>query len=123
MRRRAFSVLLGGAALLAPRVASAQEPGRTYRVGGLHASPRDAPHQVALFDELRRSGFIEGQNLIIDRGGFGLGVAQYSEHAAELAKAHVDVIVAGGDALIEASQPATTTLPVLALNADLPGQR
>jgi len=38
----------------------------------LFASPRDAPHYVALFDELRRLGFTEGQNLIIDAVGFGL---------------------------------------------------
>ena len=42
-----------------PLVARAQEPGRVYRRGGLTPSPRDAPHYAVLFDELRRSGFIE----------------------------------------------------------------
>jgi hypothetical protein len=60
VRRREFITLLGGAAAAWPLVAGAQEPGRIYRVGGLHASPRDAPHHLALYNELRRLGFIEG---------------------------------------------------------------
>jgi putative ABC transport system substrate-binding protein len=60
MNRREFISLLGGAAAEWPLVAGAQEPGRIYRVGGLHASARDAPHHLALYNELRRLGFIEG---------------------------------------------------------------
>ena len=50
IKRREFITLLGGAAAAWPLVANAQEPGRIYRVGGLHASPRDAPHHLALTD-------------------------------------------------------------------------
>ena len=49
MQRRTFITLLGGMAAW-PLAARAQEPGRIYRVGGLHASPRDAPHHLALTD-------------------------------------------------------------------------
>ena len=72
MKRRDFIKLLGGAAATWPLVARAQEPGRIYRVGGLHASPRDAPYHLALFDELRRLGFIDGQNLVVDAAGYGI---------------------------------------------------
>src|SRR5262249_44894060 len=61
VRRREFITLLGGTAIAWPVAARAQEPGRIYRLGGVHASPRDAPYHVALFGELRRLGFIEGQ--------------------------------------------------------------
>jgi putative tryptophan/tyrosine transport system substrate-binding protein len=69
LRRREFIVLLGGAAAAWPLAASAQEAGRTYRLGGVSGSPRNAPFAVAMFDELRRLGFIEGQNLTIDWRG------------------------------------------------------
>ena len=57
-----------------------QELGRIYRLGSLHSAPRDGPHQVAFFDEVRRLGFVGGQNLVW--GGFGLRVDTFDEHAA-----------------------------------------
>ena len=123
MRRREFiTLLLGGAAAAWPLAASAQEPGRTYRLGGLSQSPRDAPFLVALFDELRRLGFIDGQNLVVDAAGYGMSAERFSAHAADLVKARVDVILAGGDASVRAAQQATTTIPILALTDDMVGQ-
>lgn len=49
MIRREFITLLGSATAR-PLVASAQEPGRTYRLGALYPSPREAPQVVAMFD-------------------------------------------------------------------------
>jgi len=119
--RREFIMLVGAAAAW-PFVAQGQEPGRIYRLGALFASPRDAPHYVALFDELRRLGFIEGQNLVIDAAGYGLPPERMEVHAAELASGPVDVILAGGDAAVRAAQRATTSIPILAFTDDMVGQ-
>src|SRR5262249_12123677 len=113
MKRRAFITLLGGAVAW-PLAARAQEPGRIYDLGVVASSPRDAPHHIAFFDELRRLGFIEGQNLLVDLVGYGLAVEQFEQHAAELVKARADVIMAGGDATVRAAQRATTEIPILA---------
>ena len=66
MKRRDFIILVGGAAAW-PTEMLAQEPGRTYHLGGLTPSARDAPHYAALFDELGRLGYVDGQNLVITK--------------------------------------------------------
>jgi len=126
MRRREFITLLAGAAVAHPLAARAQDAGRTYRLGSLHISQRNssqrnsAPH-VAFYEELRRQGFVEGQNLLVDEHGYGLRSGQLAEHAAELVNAQVDVIVASGDASVRAAQQATKTIPILANATDLVG--
>jgi putative ABC transport system substrate-binding protein len=120
MRRRAFITLLGGAVAW-PFTVGAQELGRTYRLGGLSPSSRDSPHYVALFDELRRLGFIEGQNLDVNGRGFGASTGQFAEIAAELARAQVDAIFCAGDVAIRAAQRATATISILGVTDDMVG--
>ena len=78
-----------------------------------------APHFVALFDELRRLGFTEGQNLVIDAAGYGLSPEQMEVHAADLVKAGVDVILAGGVAGVRPAQRVTASIPILAITDDM----
>jgi len=122
VKRRDFILALGGAAAAWPLVAWGQEPRRNYRLGALVGSPRDAAHYVALFDELRRLGFIEGQNLVIDAAGFGLPPERMEVHVADLVSGPVDVILATGDAAVRAAQRATTSIPILAVTDDMVGQ-
>src|SRR4029077_15052344 len=83
---------------------------------------RDAPINVAFFDELRRRGFIEGQNLTVEYRAYGLHPDLLSEYAAELVKAGVDVITtAGTDEAIRAAQQATKTIPIVAMSDDMIG--
>ncbi|MGB7013088.1 MAG: ABC transporter substrate-binding protein, partial [Pseudolabrys sp.] len=120
MRRREFVALMG-ASVTWPFAAVAQEPGRTYRVGGLSAVPRISPPSVAMFGELRRLGFIEGQNLTIVWHAYALQVDLIPEFAAELVKSKVDVIYASGDA-VRVAQQATATIPILGITRDMVGQ-
>ena len=119
MRRRDFVKLVGGAAVAWPLAASAQVAGRTYRLGGLSAGPRDAPYFVAMFENLRRLGFIEGQNLTVDWHTFALHVDRVSDFAAELVKTDVDVILASGDLATRAAQRATQSIPILGTTDDM----
>jgi putative ABC transport system substrate-binding protein len=119
VRRRDFITLLGGATAARPLAAMAQEAGRTYRVGALSAGPRGSPGVVAMFDELRRSGFVEGQNLTIDWRQYSLHIDLISEFAVDLVKSKVDVICAIGDDGIRAAQRATTTIPILGSTDDM----
>jgi putative tryptophan/tyrosine transport system substrate-binding protein len=119
MKRRNFIALLG-ATVAWPLRARAQEAGRTYRLGCLLPLPHDAPINIAFFDELRRRGFIESQNLAVDYRAYGLHVDLISEYAAELVKARVDAIVTAGDvSTIRAAQQARKTIPILAMIDDM----
>jgi putative tryptophan/tyrosine transport system substrate-binding protein len=121
MRRREFIALMG-ASVAWPFAATAQEPGRTYRLGGVSSVPRNSPPFFAMVDELRRLDFIEGQNLIVDWRAYALHFDLIPEFAAELVKAHVDVIYVGGDVAIRAAQQATATIPILGVTEDMVGQ-
>jgi putative tryptophan/tyrosine transport system substrate-binding protein len=118
MRRREFIVLMG-ASVAWPFGALAQDPVRTYRLGFLVPIPRDAPVNVLFFDELRRLGFIEGQNLTVEYRAYWQHVDPISQYAAELVKARVDVITAAGEDAVRALQQATKTIPVVAIGGDL----
>jgi putative tryptophan/tyrosine transport system substrate-binding protein len=74
---------------------------------------------VALFDELRKFGFVENENLIVHGRGFGIKSDQIAQIATELVNAKVDVIMCGGDLLIHAAQKATDTIPILAITDDM----
>jgi len=121
MRRREVIRVFGGMAACWPLMASVQgqEPGRIYRLAGLFPSPREAPQNVAMFEELARSGFIEGQNLAIDWRTYGQHVELVAGFAVELVKARADIIVAGGDIGILAAQQATKTIPIVGFTDDM----
>jgi putative ABC transport system substrate-binding protein len=105
-----------------PLAARAQVAGRTYRLGVLAPFPRDHPWNLVLLDELRRRGFIEGQNLTIVYRDFGPHADLISEYAAELVKAQVDLIQGGGGTATRAAQQATKTIPILGIAEDMVGE-
>jgi len=120
MRRREFIALMG-ASVAWPFAAMAQQAGRSYRLGCLLPPPRDNPANMAFFDELRRRGFIEGQNLTVEYRAYGQHVDLIPQYATELVMARVDVIVTAGDETVRAVQQATKTIPIVALVGDMLG--
>ena len=118
MRRREFIALLGGAATWS-LAARAQDACRTYRIGFLLPSPRNSPAVVAMFDQLRLNGFVEGQNLIVVPGGFGVPNDQIAGVVASLVAASPDVIVAGPELPLRALSLATRTIPLVGMSEDM----
>jgi putative ABC transport system substrate-binding protein len=123
MKRREFIAVLGSAALALP-TAMAQQPGKIVRIGYLGVQP-DNPMIVASYSEiageLRRLGFIEGQNLTIIYRHHNVPGVDISRLAAELVQSKVDVLVADGpEAVLQAAVAATNTIPIamIAINFD-----
>ena len=96
MKRREFLAVLGGAALARPSLASADTPGRIYRVGTLTPiAPVTAESRGGkiLVKALEERGFKLGRNLAFEaRGALG-DVALLPALIAELKARGVDVIV------------------------------
>ena len=71
MKSHALRILLTLAAgvLLLTLDASAQTSAKVYRIGVLDMNPPDlrSPSAMAFYDELRQRGYVEGQNLIVER--------------------------------------------------------
>ena len=116
MRRRDFIKALSGAAVMAPRLARAQQPAMPV-VGFLSsASPEAlAPYVDAFLLGLEEAGFVKGRNCAIaDRWARGR-YDQLPSLAAELVERKVAVIAASGEPAVMAAKAATSTTPIIFL--------
>jgi putative tryptophan/tyrosine transport system substrate-binding protein len=128
--RRELITLLGGAALAWPLAARGQQAPKVHRVGVFMSSvpvtemmgpdPID-PVNRALMHRLRELGYIEGQNLVLDRWSAEGNFGRIDEIATKLVGRKPDVIVTGsGDFLAQALQRVTKSLPVVFPNGTDP---
>jgi len=112
LKRRAFIMLLGGAAAW-PLAARAQQR-RLPRVGALVLTGTDAR---ALGNELREGlrelGYVEGQNFVFEVRSADGNADRLPELAAELVRLPVAVIVAAYTPCALAAKRATTSIPIV----------
>jgi putative ABC transport system substrate-binding protein len=71
-----------------------------------------------LFGELRRLGYIEGQNLIVERYSGEGKTAHYAELASEVVRQQPDVILTNASRMVRNFKAATTTIPIVGIIAD-----
>jgi putative ABC transport system substrate-binding protein len=117
MRRRDFIAGFGGA-VIGPLTAFAQQSsGKIWRVAYLYPENLDNPADRNIFDafrgELRRLGYIEGRNLVIDlwlaQGEIGRLPLLVSEAIAR----KPDAIVGIGTPSVVAARHVTSTIPIV----------
>jgi putative ABC transport system substrate-binding protein len=119
MDRRTF--LTTFACLLTAAVTvEAQQPANVFRIGILGTYPPTTPEFAHLWEAfvqgLRDLGYIEGQNLVVDRRFMEGKAERLPELAAELVRLNVRVIVAGGQPPPVAAKRATATIPIVMTN-------
>ena len=117
MKRREFITLLGGAAVVWPLAAHAQQLGQMRRIGVLMnvaADDLDGHARVAAFQQdLQRIGWTDGQNVRFDiRWGVN-DVDLDRKYAAELVALAPDVVLAAGTLSVAALQRVSRTLPIV----------
>jgi putative tryptophan/tyrosine transport system substrate-binding protein len=119
MRRREFITLLDGTAVAWPPAVAAGIPRIGYLCFRSHSSADDA-----FLQSLRALGWIEGQNIYIDRR-FAAGDAQLlKDSAIELVHLKVDLIFACASQSTQAAKEATTSIPIVFASARDPvGQK
>jgi ABC-type uncharacterized transport system substrate-binding protein len=123
MRRRDLLTMLASAAVAWPIAARAQQlAGRTARIGFLGPdNPVVSLGYPAFLDELKKSGFSEGQNLAIETVWTDKDTQRLFPGTADLVRSNVELLVAGGDeTALQAALAASRTIPIvmLAVNFD-----
>jgi putative ABC transport system substrate-binding protein len=118
MRRREFITLLGGASTW-PLAARAQQSGRMRRIGALILGNADAQSFAAeLREGLRKSGYVEGQDVEYAFRSADNNIALLPKLAAELVTLKVDVLVALFTPCVLAAKDATQEIPIVSISGD-----
>src|SRR5713226_4447726 len=117
-----------GSLLAAPLAAHAQPVGKVYRVGLIFdtspvsemAGPDPVhPGAKAFVHGLRALGYVEGQNLILERRSAEGKFERYADIATELVRLKVDVIVTATNRMTQQAKAVTTSVPiVMAVSTD-----
>lgn len=112
-------VMLALVLLTAPLVAHAQPATKVYRIGFVRPTTASA---TASWDEafkqrLRELGYTEGQNLVIEARFANGQRERLPALVAELVRLQVDCLVVGGTGPTHAAKQATSTIPIVMLNA------
>ena len=119
MRRRDFILLAGSAAAAWPIAGWAQQS-KVRRIGALFVGNADIEmFRTELRDELQKSGYVEGQNVVFEFRSAQENLSFLPGLAAELVARQVDLILAVYTPCALAAQKATRNIPIVALAGDL----
>ena len=110
MRRRKFISVIGGAALAWPLAARAM-PEKKWLIGfiaHMHLRSYDS-----LFDGLRELGYVEGQNIVVERRYAEGSAERFQDFAREMVQRKADAIVVVTTPAALAVMKETTTTPIV----------
>ena len=127
MKRRDFILGIGGAALCQNAARGQQaspiaQPTTTkkrmahvdpaLKVEGMQAASRP------FFDELKRLGYVEGENLVVERYSGGGRTERYQSLAQEVVDTKPDLVLSIGAPLTSRFKASTNTIPIIAVTGD-----
>ena len=97
------------------RLAAAQQPGKTWKIGVLASTSRslNASREDSLWQGLRQLGYVDGKNIAMEYRYADGHLDRLPQLAAELVQLKVDVIVVSGTRVAVAAKQATGTIPIV----------
>jgi putative ABC transport system substrate-binding protein len=119
MDRRTFLSTLAGGLLSAPVTANARHVRKSWRIGYLSPAEVHNPIDEAFERSMRDLGYVEGQNIRLDRRYTAGRPDRINDMAAELVRLSVDLIVVWSPSLTLAVKNATRTVPIVFLAGGL----
>src|SRR4051794_2300273 len=124
MKRRDFIAAVG-AATAWPFEVRAEQPAKIKRIALVSPATKVADMNItgnrvyrAFIEELRRLGYVENQNLIVERYSGEGRTERYDSLAREVVSTSPDLIFPTGTALTLTFKNATSTIPILAITGD-----
>jgi putative ABC transport system substrate-binding protein len=111
-----FLLVVAACTLLLPLDALAQTAARVHRIALLYTSTQPtppSPNELAFLDELRQRGYVEGQNLVVERRDARGQPDRLPSVAKELIALKPDLIVTSGPQPSSAVKDATLTIPIV----------
>jgi putative ABC transport system substrate-binding protein len=122
MRRRDFITLVGGAAVMRPRIARAQklQPVIGFLGSQAAAPPRTDPQTIALHQGFLDYGLIQDRDFIFEQRFTGGADERFPEFARELARLNARMILTNTPAGVRAVQRLDPPLPVVMTNLNDP---
>jgi putative ABC transport system substrate-binding protein len=111
--RRTFLAGTGAVLLAAPLAAEGQQAGKVWRIGILAPGIPQDPSRSPLLQPLRDLGYVENQNLVVERRYAEGKIDRLPDLAAELVQLKVDVIFTVSTPGVQAAQKATRTIPIV----------
>ena len=125
LARRQFMAVIAGGLLAAPLAADAQQAGKVWRIGYLSPGlsppgwtshgpgPAAAPGNRPFVQGMKDLGYFEGRDFVLEIRWAEGHPDRLPELAADLVRAHVDVIVTIGTPATRAAMQATGTIPIV----------
>ena len=110
MRRRKFISVLGGTAFAWPLAARAM-PEKKWLIGFIAYRP--VRSYDSLFDGLRELGYVEGQNIVVERRYAEGSAERFQDFAREMVQSKADVIIVVTTPAALAVMQETTTIPIV----------
>jgi two-component system, NtrC family, sensor kinase len=127
MSLRVTALALTLALLTAPLATEAQPGSKVYRIAIVVTSAPVAemteesnPAFRAFFGEMRRLGYAESQNLVVERRSALGRPKRFPEIAAEVVRLNPDVIMMSANRIARAFRAATSTIPIVGAGLSFP---